>query len=187
MEWENVVDHACTICQGKEPEEKADERTKPEGSSNPLPKPIRLQNGVCFSTEKPQPCEVTKVWGINEKYIYPEQISFVSFPLIFFYNKFHWTQFKISKWDPGTNARKTRKFKWAMQNHIHSCWCSTILNSNCDKSLSPASTECGCHAGKTLQHEGPQIPALTSVCCTDHSLEKHNTACNNCTWHFSLA
>lgn len=44
----------------KKPEEKADEKTK-EGNSNPPPKPIRLQNGVRFSKEKPQPCEVTKV------------------------------------------------------------------------------------------------------------------------------
>lgn len=171
----------------KKPEEKADEKTKPGANRNPPPNPIRLHNGVRFSKKKPQPCEVTKVWGINEKYIYAKQISFLCFSLFFFfYNKFHWIQFKISKWDPGTNTRKTRKFKWTMQNQIHSYWCSTILNSNRDKSLSPVSTECGSHAEKKLQNEGFQISDLSSDCCTDHSLEKHNTACNNRTWHFSL-
>lgn len=55
----------------KKPEEKVDEKTKPGGNRNPPPpNSIRLQNGVRVSKEKPQPCEVTKVWGINEKYIY---------------------------------------------------------------------------------------------------------------------
>lgn len=69
----------------KKPEEKAEEKTKPEGNRNPLPNSIRLQNGVHTSTEKPKPCEVTKVRGINEKYIYAKQISFVRFPLFFFF------------------------------------------------------------------------------------------------------
>lgn len=69
----------------KKPEEKADEKTKPEGNRNPLPNSIRLQNEVHTSTEKPRPCEVTKVRGINEKYIYAKQISFVRFPLFFFF------------------------------------------------------------------------------------------------------
>lgn len=83
----------------KKLEEKADEKTKPEGNRNPPPNPIRLQNGVHTSMEKPRPCEVTKVREINEKYIYAKQISFVRFPLFFFffYNKYHWIQFKISK------------------------------------------------------------------------------------------
>lgn len=68
----------------KKPEEKADEKTKPGANRNPPPNPIRLHNGVRFSKKKPQPCEVTKVWGINEKYIYAKQISFVCFSLFFF-------------------------------------------------------------------------------------------------------
>lgn len=88
----------------------------------------------------------------------PSKFHFVSFPLIFFfYNKFYWIQFKVSKGDLGTNPRKTRKFKWAMQNQIHSCHCSTMLNSNHDEPLSPVSTECGHHTGKKPQKVGLQI------------------------------
>lgn len=135
---------------------------------------------MCFSKEKPQPWEVIKVWDINEKYIYAKQISFRKFSsnffFFFFYNKFHWIQFKVSKGDLGTNPRKTRKFKWAMQNQIHSCHCSTMLTSNHDEPLSPMSTECGHHTGKKSQKVGLQIPALGSDCCSYHGLEKRHTA-----------
>lgn len=44
--------------------------------SHPPSKPIRLENGPCFSKEKPQSWDVIKVWGVNEIYIYAKQISF---------------------------------------------------------------------------------------------------------------
>lgn len=51
----------CYMSRKRNQKKKADEKTKPGGNRNPPPNPIRLQNGVRFSKEKPQPCEVTKV------------------------------------------------------------------------------------------------------------------------------